>query len=144
MKKEKSKPVLLRKPAASTVSPSSASRSRGFWKQWSGEYSFLFAGAGAGGVGQGREADYSSFRIRLYSDQDFEDVARLLMNMYNDAWAGRGVYSRQPPGTQVHRIPRTRGYETLNMLELAKHLDRIPEPYSDKTIEIEGHRLKLR
>ncbi|MBO3832231.1 MAG: hypothetical protein FGF51_02440 [Candidatus Brockarchaeota archaeon] len=51
------------------------------------EYSFLFAGAGAGGVDQGHEAGNSSFRIRPYSNQDFEDVARLLMNMYNDAWA---------------------------------------------------------
>ncbi len=30
------------------------------------------------------------------------------------------------------------------MLELAKYLDRLPEPYSGKTIEIEGHKLKLR
>jgi len=30
------------------------------------------------------------------------------------------------------------------MLELAKYLDRLPEPYSGKPIEIEGHRFKLR
>ncbi|GEM_PF-7125369 len=30
------------------------------------------------------------------------------------------------------------------MLELAKYLGKLPEPYSGKMIEIEGHRLKLR
>lgn len=195
------------------------------------EYSFLFTGAGAGGVDEGRGAEDSSFRIRPYSDKDFEDVARLLMNMYNDAWAEMfGPNARMSleearkavvtdllvPDTRVlvlehgaekrlvgfisyavryggvffieyewvekeyaehgyddmlfqrvedearaageaavyirvsHREHRfiefliRRGYETLNMLELAKYLERLPEPYSGKTIEIEGHRLKLR
>lgn len=192
---------------------------------------FLFAGAGAGGVGQGREGEDSSFKIRPYSDPDFEEVARLLMNMYNDAWAEMFgpdvrmsleearkavVTDLLVPDTRVlvlehdaekrligfisyavryggvffieyewvekeyaehgyddilfqrvedearaagqgavyirvsHREHRfiefliRRGYETLNMLELAKYLDRLPEPYSGKTIEIGGHRLKLR
>lgn len=195
------------------------------------ECSFLFTGAGAGGEGQEHESSKPSFRIRRYSDPDFEDVARLLMNMYNDAWAEMfGPDARMSleearktvvtdllvPDTHVlvlehgaekqlvgfisyairyggvffivyewvekeyaeygcddmlfqrvedearaagesavyihvsHREHRfiefliRRGYETLNMLELAKYLDKLPEPYSGKTIEIEGHRLRLR
>lgn len=195
------------------------------------ECSFLFAGSGAGGGGQENEPNKPSFRIRPYNDKDFEDVARLLMNMYNDAWLEMfGPDARMSleearkavvtdllvPDTRVlvlehgaekrlvgfisyalryggvffivyewvekeyaehgcddmlfqrveeearaagesavyisvsHREHRfiefliRRGYETLNMLELAKYLDKLPEPYSGKTVEIEGHRLKLR
>jgi len=37
-----------------------------------------------------------------------------------------------------------RGYDTLNMLELAKYLGKPPEDYSGKTVEIEGRRFRLR
>lgn len=195
------------------------------------ECSFLFSGAGTGGWSQEREVDKPPFRIRPYSDQDYEDVAKLLMNMYNDAWSEMfGPNARMSleearkavvtdllvPDTRVlvlehgadsqlvgfisyairyggvffivyewvekkyaeygyddmlfqrveeeakaagenalyihvsHREHRfiefliRRGYDTLNMLELAKYLDSPPEPYSGKMVEIEGHRFKLR
>lgn len=195
------------------------------------ECSFLLSGGKRGLGGPERENDGPPFRIRPYDDPDFEGVARLIMNMYNDAWSEMfgpehsmtieearkavitdllvpdthalvlehgaedrlvgfisyairygGVYvieyewvdreyvklryddelfqrvegeARASGETSLyirvsHRERRfieflmRRGYETLNMLELAKYLDKLPDHYSGKVIEIEGHGFKLR
>jgi len=200
------------------------------------ECAFLLLGAECGGgIGADPEGapHKQPFRIRPYADSDFEGVAVLLMNSYNDAWAemfgpdhrmslegewgarravatdmlvpdthvlvlehgaeGRlvgfisyairygGVYfieyewvereykaygyddelfqrvedEARGAGEDIfvrvhHREHRFidyligRGYDTLNMLELAKYLQKLPENYSGKIIEIEGHKFKLR
>jgi len=196
------------------------------------ECAFLLLGAERRGGGMDPECapHEPPFRIRLYDDSDFEGVAVLIMNMYNDAWSEMfgpdhrmsleearravatdllfpdthalvlehgvenrlvgfisyairygGVYfieyewvggeyrkygyddelfqrvedEARGAGEDIfirvsHREHRfidfliRRGYDTLNMLELAKYLDKPPEDYSGKTIEIEGHRFKLR
>jgi len=194
------------------------------------ECSFLLSEA-KGHVGDPeRELDEPPFRIRPYADSDFEGVAGLIMNMYNDAWSEMfgpdhrmsleearkavatdllvpdtralvlehghearlagfvsyairhgGVYfieyewvekeykrygyadelfqrvedEARGAGEDVfirvsHREHRfidfliRRGYDTLNMLELAKYLGKPPEDYDGKAIEIEGRRFKLR
>ncbi|MBO3803948.1 MAG: GNAT family N-acetyltransferase [Candidatus Brockarchaeota archaeon] len=180
---------------------------------------------------QGYGAKNPPFKIRPYRDGDYENLARLLMDMYNDAWSEMfGPNARMSleearravvtdllvPDTRVlvveqgnddqlvgfisyairhggvffveyewveneyvkygcdgmlfqrveqeareagetstyirvsHRerrfieFLRRMGYETINMLELVKYLDKLPDPYSGKLIEIEGHRFKLR
>jgi len=194
------------------------------------ERSFLLSGDKRGLGGPARKNDRPPFRIRPYDDADFEGVAGLIMNMYNDAWSemfgpehrmaieearkavvtdllvpdthalvlehgaeGRlvgfigyairygGVYfieyewvekeytgygyddelfqrvedEARGAGEDVfirvsHREHRfidllmRRGYDTLNMLELAKYLGKPPEDYSGKTVEIEGRRFRLR
>jgi len=194
------------------------------------ECSFLLSGEKRGPGDPERENDGLSFRIRPYDDSDFEGVALLIMNMYNDAWSKMfgpdhsmsleearkavatdllvpdthalvlehgsenrlvgfisyairygGVYfieyewvdkeykkygyddglfqrvedEARGAGEDIfirvsHREHRfidfltRRGYDTLNMLELAKYLHKPPQNYSGKLIVIEGHRLKLR
>lgn len=195
------------------------------------ESSFLLSTGGQDGKEPICSSSGPAFRIRPYRDTDFGKVARLLMNMYNDAWSEMFgpsatmcfeeaqkcvttdllipdtrvlVLEREIGGEPIgfisyairyggiffieyewvepqyskhgyddilfqrvedeakkagetslyirvsHREHRfiefliRRGYETLNMLELAKYLEKRPEPYSGKGIEIEGHRLKLR
>ena len=51
------------------------------------ECSFLLSGGRRGPGGPERENDRPPFRIRPYDDPDFEGVAGLIMNMYNDAWS---------------------------------------------------------
>lgn len=193
------------------------------------ESSLLLFGAGICGESAGNVDDDPPSRIRSYDNADFEAVARLLMNTYNDAWsemfgphvlmsledARKAVITDLlVPDTRVlvvehnekelvgfisyavrhggvffieyewvekeygksgyddmlfqrvedeakasgenslyirvsHREHRfidfllRRGYDILNMLELAKYLDKPPDDLG-KAIEIEGHRFKLR
>jgi len=194
------------------------------------ECSFLLSEAKRGLGNPEREQIGPPFRIRPYADSDFEGVAGLIMNMYNDAWSEMfgpdhrmsfeearkavatdllvpdthalvlehgaenrlvgfisyairygGVYfieyewvereykrygyddelfqrvEDQARGAGEDIFVRVsyrehrfidflirRGYDTLNMLELAKYLDKPPEDYSGKTIEIEDRKFKLR
>ncbi len=194
------------------------------------ECHFLLSGGEKGIRGEKSEANEPPFRIRPYNDSDFEDTAKLIMNMYNDAWSEMfgpnvsmsleearkalvtdllvpdthvlvlehgcdnrpvgfisyairhgGVFyieyewiekeyakykyddalfqqveeeARASGETSLyilvsHREHRFieflmhRGYETLNMLELAKYLEERPRN-SGKTVEIEGHIFRLR